>query len=144
MRAGAREWERVGHDDGALFRGARLAEAQRLVGPDRPRPRSSTRDFLDASLDRERRDRRAHRRGLAIVFGALAAGLIAVAVFAVLAIDQRREAERQRDAATPASSRSSRRRTSSTDPGAGAAAGADGARHGPDGRGRRGAPRSDR
>ncbi len=101
LRAGAREWERVGHDDGALFRGARLAEAQEWSDRAGP-PAEGDREFLQASLRRERRERAARRRGLAIVFGALAAGLIAVAVFAVLAIDQRSEAEQRRDAAASA------------------------------------------
>ena len=52
----------------AAGRGARLGRARR------PGPDGAEREFLAASLDRERRDRRAHRRSLAIAFGALALG----------------------------------------------------------------------
>ena len=98
LRSGAREWERVGRDDDALFRGARLAEAQAWSTRAGPAAGADL-EFLRASINRRRRDRRARRRGLAVVFGALTAGLVAVAVFAVLALDQRRDAERQREAA---------------------------------------------
>ena len=50
---------------------------------------------------------RARRRGLALAFGGLALGLIAIAVVAVIAIEQRSDAERRaRHDAHPASSRS--------------------------------------
>jgi WD40 repeat protein/DNA-binding SARP family transcriptional activator len=100
LRAGAHEWERVGRDDGALLRGARLAEARDWsvrAGHSLP---NLEREFLGASLDRERRDRSARRRVLTLVFGALAVGLVGIAVVAALAIGQRNEAERQRDIAT--------------------------------------------
>ena len=96
LRAGTHEWERVGHDDGALFRGARLAETREWSDRAGP-PAGPEHDFLRASLQRERRDRVARRRRLATAFGALAVGLVAVAVVAAVAIDQRNEAERQRD-----------------------------------------------
>ena len=98
LRAGAREWERVGRDDDALFRGARLAEA--CDWSDRTGPSEDlARDFLAASLARERRDRRAHRRGLTIVFGALIAALAVITAVAIVALYQGREADRQRDIA---------------------------------------------
>jgi WD40 repeat protein/DNA-binding SARP family transcriptional activator len=96
--AGA-EWLRLGRDDGALYRGARLAEAREWAERGDPGPTDPEREFLDASLDRERRDRRARRRSLAIAFGALALGLVAIAVVAVVAINQRSDAVEQRNIA---------------------------------------------
>ncbi len=99
LRAGAREWLRVGKDDGALYRGARLAEASDWTSRNgHPLP-DLERDFLRASSDRADRDRRARHRRLTFAFGCLAAGLITIAIVAVLALDQRRDAVRQRDIA---------------------------------------------
>jgi WD40 repeat protein/DNA-binding SARP family transcriptional activator/ABC-type dipeptide/oligopeptide/nickel transport system ATPase subunit len=99
LRAAASEWDRVGRDDGALFRGARLAEAhdwsERVGVSD-----DLARGFLGASVERERRDRRHRRRRLTFAFGGLAFGLVAIAVFAAIALEQRGEAERERDRAT--------------------------------------------
>jgi WD40 repeat protein/DNA-binding SARP family transcriptional activator len=99
LRAGAREWERVDREDGALFRGARLAEtrewSERVV-----RPSGLEGEFLQASLQRERHDRVARRRRFAVGFGAVAVGLVAIAVFAAITIDQRRDRDRERDLTT--------------------------------------------
>ena len=54
LRSGAREWLRVGKDDGALYRGARLAEATDWTSRNgHPLP-DLERDFLRASSDRAR------------------------------------------------------------------------------------------
>ncbi len=93
------EWLRLGRDDDALYRGARLAEARDWAERGDPGPTEPEREFLAASIDRERRDRRAHRRKLAIAYGALALGVVAIAAVALVAIDQRRDAVNQRNVA---------------------------------------------
>jgi WD40 repeat protein/DNA-binding SARP family transcriptional activator len=95
----ADEWERLDRDDGALLRGARLAEAR--VASEHgglPLP-ASARDFLDASLARFRRDRAARRRRLTFAFAALAVGLVAITVVAGVAVHQAGQARDERDTA---------------------------------------------
>ena len=104
VSSAAQEWEHLGRDDSALYRGARLAEAHDWAERGDPGPTEPEREFLAASLDRERRDRRAHRRSLAIAFGALTLGLIAIGAVAIVAINQRQ---------TPIGSATSRFRASS-------------------------------
>ena len=99
LRSSAREWRDVDRDDGALYRGARLEEARSWAERDEPGMTELEREFLTASLERARRDRIAHRRGLATIFGLLAVGLVAIAAVAIIAINQRQDAERQRDIA---------------------------------------------
>jgi WD40 repeat protein/DNA-binding SARP family transcriptional activator len=94
-----KEWLRLGRDDGALYRGARLAEATDWAARADPPPTTAEREFLAASIDRERRDRRGHRRRLAIAFGALAIGIVVISIVALAAIGERRDAERQRNLA---------------------------------------------
>ena len=60
----AREWERLDRDDGALLRGARLAEARELIEPD-DRLAGYEREYLSASVERAERERRARRRRVA-------------------------------------------------------------------------------
>jgi WD40 repeat protein/DNA-binding SARP family transcriptional activator len=99
LSAEAREWARLDRDDGALLRGARLAEAREWIDPDSVDLAEVDREFLSASLERARRDRKARRRRLELVFGALAAALVAIGIIALVAIDRRHEAERQRNLA---------------------------------------------
>jgi WD40 repeat protein/DNA-binding SARP family transcriptional activator len=99
LGSAAREWVRLGRDEGALYRGARLAEARDLSNRTDLRLTDLERDFLGASLDRERRERRTRRRRLAFAFGTLAVALVAIAAVAIVAIDERQEAERQRNIA---------------------------------------------
>ena len=99
VSAAAQEWLRLGRDEDALFRGARLAEARNWSERGDPGPTGPEREFLAASLDCEHRDRRARRRRLTGAFAALALALVVIAVVALVAIDQRRDAERQRDIA---------------------------------------------
>ncbi len=100
LRAGAREWRRVGKDDGALYRGAKLAEASDWSSrAGHPLP-DDERAFLDASVARERHERATRRRRLTVAFGGLAIGLLLIALVAAVAIDQRQLAESQRDEAT--------------------------------------------
>jgi WD40 repeat protein len=97
LRAAAHEWERLGRDDGALYRGAHLIEAREWAA--RGRPTDSERAYLRASLDRDLRDRRARRRRLTFAFGALALGIVVITAVAIVAVSQRRDADRQRNLA---------------------------------------------
>ncbi len=99
LRSSAREWRDVDRDDGALYRGARLEEARSWSDRDDPSLTELEREFLTASLDRARHDRRARRRSLATIFGLLAVGVVSLAAVAIIAINERQDAERQRDIA---------------------------------------------
>ena len=59
------EWTRLDGDESALYHGARLAEAQEWAERGDPGPTEPERAFLAASAERERRERRSHRRRLA-------------------------------------------------------------------------------
>jgi WD40 repeat protein/DNA-binding SARP family transcriptional activator len=100
LRAGAREWRRVGKDDGALYRGARLAEASDWSSRAGHALPDDEREFLAASAARERHDRATRRRRLTVAFGGLAIGLLLIAIVAAVAIDQRNAAQNERDMAT--------------------------------------------
>ncbi|HET8755843.1 MAG TPA: BTAD domain-containing putative transcriptional regulator [Solirubrobacteraceae bacterium] len=100
LRTASREWLRVGRDDGALYRGARLDEASEWSARNGHALPELEHEFLAASTARATRDRRARRRALTFVFASLAVGLVAIAVVAGIAINQRQTAERERDAAT--------------------------------------------
>ena len=99
LGSAAHEWERLGRDEGALYRGSRLAEARRWSKDTYLRPSGQEKEFLDASLARERRERGARRRRLRFAFGALAVALAAITAVAIVALYQGREADRQRDIA---------------------------------------------
>ena len=84
-----REWRRVGHDEGALYRGARLAEARDLSERGQLQLTDAENEFLAASIARRNRERTSRRRRLAFAFGTLAVGLIAIAVVAAVALHQK-------------------------------------------------------
>jgi WD40 repeat protein/DNA-binding SARP family transcriptional activator len=117
LRSAAREWLRTHRDDGALYRGARLAEARDWVDRAGPAPDEPAREFLAASLDRDRRERRSHRRHLAAAFGALAFGIVVIAAVAIVALAQRRDAENQRDIAASRELAASATSSMDVDPG---------------------------
>jgi WD40 repeat protein/DNA-binding SARP family transcriptional activator len=119
LRSSAREWREVDRDDGALYRGARLQEARSWSNRGEATLTGLEREFLTASLDRARRDRLARRRSLATIFGLLAVGLVALAAVAVIAINQRQDAERQRDIATSRELALQSARSLAVDPGLG-------------------------
>ena len=99
LSVAAEEWRRLGRDPGALYRGARLAEASDWAARADTPPSKSEHEFLTASVDRDRRDRRGHRRRLAIAFGALAIGIVVIGIVALVAISERQDAEHQRNLA---------------------------------------------
>ena len=91
------EWLRLDRDESALYRGARLAEARDWAARGDPGPTEAEREFLAASLERSRRERRARRRSLALAFGALALGIVVIAAVAIVALNQRHHAVNQRN-----------------------------------------------
>jgi WD40 repeat protein len=100
----AREWERLERDDGALYRGARLAEAREFLDAEEMNPRE--REFLAASTafaERERAERAAQqrraRRRLLVAAGALLVGFVVAGVAAVVAFHQKRTAQHESDIA---------------------------------------------
>jgi WD40 repeat protein len=113
----SREWERSGRDQGFLYRGTRLAAwrapSQKVARSRRRAPTDAVewrtlrnqslnqleREFLEASLDRARRDRQFRRWRLAFAFGVLAVSLVAVGIIALVALDQRRNAVNARNVA---------------------------------------------
>jgi WD40 repeat protein/DNA-binding SARP family transcriptional activator len=97
LNAAAREWEALGRDDGALYRGARLAEATEWNAAQRPHLNETERAFVAASEEAREHDRVTRRRRVALAFGSLAVVLLAISVVAVVSISQRREAQRQRE-----------------------------------------------
>jgi WD40 repeat protein/DNA-binding SARP family transcriptional activator len=99
LRSAAEEWQRLGRDEGALYRGSRLAEAREWSEHTDLRATDLERDFLSASLGRERRERGARRRRLRLAFAGLTAALAAITAVAIIALYQGREAGRQRDIA---------------------------------------------
>ena len=99
LSSAGQEWFRLGRDEGALYRGAQLAEAREWAERGDPGPTKPEREFLAASLERERRDQRLHRRNLALAFSALALAIIIIGVVALVAISQRHDAERQKNIA---------------------------------------------
>ena len=99
LGSAAQEWQRLGRDDGALYRGSRLAEAREWSDHTHLRPTELEKEFLGASLSRQRRERGARRRRLRFAFGALALGIVAIGAVALWALDERDDAEHQRNIA---------------------------------------------
>ncbi len=96
----AREWRRLGRDDGALYRGARLAEAlEWRAGRDRDAALNEDEQaFLAASAALRSAERRAGRRRAALTASAALVAL-ALTVGGALAWSQRQAAVRQEQAA---------------------------------------------
>jgi WD40 repeat protein/DNA-binding SARP family transcriptional activator/energy-coupling factor transporter ATP-binding protein EcfA2 len=99
LNAAAREWDELGRDDGALYRGARLTEAAEWNAAQQPRLNESERAFMEASEARRVLEGRQRRRRIALGFGSLTVALLAISVVAIVSVSQRREAQRQRDIA---------------------------------------------
>jgi WD40 repeat protein/DNA-binding SARP family transcriptional activator len=97
LNAAAREWEALGRDDGALYRGERLVEAAEWNEAQQPHLNETERAFFAACEEARQRDRMTRRRRIALGFGSLAVTLLAISIVAVVSISQRREAQLQRD-----------------------------------------------
>jgi WD40 repeat protein len=96
LNAAAREWEQLGRDEGALYRGARLTEAIEWNAAQQPRLNDNERAFLAASDARREHEQAARRRRLRLSFSAMTIALAAITIVAIVAIYQRRETERER------------------------------------------------
>ena len=91
LNAAAREWEELGRDDGALYRGARLSEASEWEQARQPRLNETERAFLAASEAARQRDRLTRRRRIALAFGSLTVALVAISILAVVSTVQGRK-----------------------------------------------------
>ncbi|MGR7023061.1 nSTAND1 domain-containing NTPase [Geodermatophilus sp. URMC 62] len=99
LTASAQEWERLGRDDGVLYRGGRLVEAVEWEERAPRRLNELEREFLEGSRRAEQASRRARRRRLQAMFAALLVALTAISVVAVVAVNQEQEASRQKNRA---------------------------------------------
>ncbi len=99
VTAAAEEWRRLGHEDGALFRGSRLADAVEWRASHEPALNELEREFLAVSHSRRESERSARRRRIRFAFVGLLAALGAITAVAIVALYQGREAGRQRDIA---------------------------------------------
>ena len=102
VAAAAQEWQHLGHDEGTLYRGTRLAQALEWRDNNNPSLNQVERDFLDASAASRDRERTTRRRRLALVFSALTIALIAAIGAATYSRGQRAIAE-SRELATKSS-----------------------------------------
>ncbi|SDC76950.1 WD40 repeat [Geodermatophilus telluris] len=99
LTASAAEWQRLGRDEGALYRGGRLVETAEWQQRAPTALNELEREFLAASSAAERARRRARRRRLQATFAALLVALTTISVVAVVAVVQAREATWQKDVA---------------------------------------------
>ena len=117
LREAAAEWQRMNRDEAGLYRGVRLDAALDALD-DSPLPPSET-EFLDASRtfrareEREAQERidrqtRANRR-LRAQLAAIAVALVAALIVGFVALDQRGQAQAERDAADAARGRDAAR-----------------------------------
>jgi hypothetical protein len=84
LTVAAQEWLRLGRDEGALFRGARLAEALEWHDQHRDLLSQEEVEFLAASRMAEDTARIARGRRTQVAFVALVAALLIVSVVAAL------------------------------------------------------------
>jgi WD40 repeat protein/class 3 adenylate cyclase len=91
----AQEWDRLDRDPDALYRGARLAAAAEWAERNRDAMNEIEEEFLRESVDAEERARRGRVRRLRVAAGGLGAGLIVVAVLAIVAFLQMGRADEQ-------------------------------------------------
>ncbi len=102
LGAAAQEWQRLGRDDGALYRGSRLTETLDWRAARAPSLNEREREFLAASEAGVARDRATRRRRVRLIGTALAALTAAVAaiVVTVLFAARERDIAASRDLAT--------------------------------------------
>jgi WD40 repeat protein/DNA-binding SARP family transcriptional activator len=94
--AAALEWEKLGRDDGALYRGVRLTEAIEWNEAQQPRLNEIERAFLATAEAARQRDRVMRRRRIAFAFGSLTVALLAISIVAIISVVQgRRTASRE-------------------------------------------------
>lgn len=93
------EWERIGRDSGALYRGATLAVAAEWTGRNSGALNRLEREFLEASVKLQERERRAARRRIWLAAGGLVTALVLISIAAVVASVQRQQAVHDADAA---------------------------------------------
>jgi WD40 repeat protein/DNA-binding SARP family transcriptional activator/energy-coupling factor transporter ATP-binding protein EcfA2 len=84
----AEEWQRLGNDAGALYRGAHLAEALAWAERDPDAANPLEREFLAASRAAEGHDRRRRLRRLRWTAATLAVGLVGFAALSLVATTQ--------------------------------------------------------
>ena len=99
LAAAAREWERLDHDAGVLYAGARLDEALAWQGRGDASLSRLERSFLRTSRQHAARTRAVRRRWTAIGLTGMGLAMVAITTVAILAIDARQDAEGQRDLA---------------------------------------------
>jgi len=99
VNAAAREWVRLGRDDGALYRGGRLTEALAWQAANEPALNAAEREFLTAAEANRRRDAVTRRRRLTLAFCSATIVLVAIGVAVLGSISHRRESTLQRDIA---------------------------------------------
>ncbi|MEA2193621.1 MAG: hypothetical protein QOG42_55, partial [Solirubrobacteraceae bacterium] len=91
VSAAALEWEQLGRDGSALYRGTRLAEALEWNQARQPRLNESERAFLASAEAARQRERVTRRRRIALAFGSLTVALLAISIVAVVAVVQGRK-----------------------------------------------------
>jgi len=97
LRSAAEDWLAHERNEDWLHRGSHLLEAREWEEQGGLFLADDEREFLAASQAYARRDRTARRRRLAIAFGALVVALVAITLVAIEAINQRHDAELQRN-----------------------------------------------
>ncbi|HEY2593355.1 MAG TPA: ATP-binding protein, partial [Chloroflexota bacterium] len=95
----AREWQRLGRDDGALYRAGVLAEALELRDRKRTGLNDLENEFLNACVALQNRERRARNRGRRLALLALGGGLVLALILGGLAVLQWQRAESERGVA---------------------------------------------
>lgn len=91
----AQEWERLERDPDALYRGARLAQATEWAQRNPGAMNELEEEFLRESAEAEERARRSRVRRLRVAAASLGAGLLIVAVLAIVAFLQKGRADEQ-------------------------------------------------
>ena len=97
LRAAAKDWLAHDRNEDWLYRGSHLLEAREWEQHGGLGLAGDEREFLAASRAHARRDRTARRRRVAVAFAALASALVVITLVAIEAINQRHDAEGQRN-----------------------------------------------